>query len=747
MSSTSSTGPAGTSPVTASAGEQSLRPGPRTRPRRGGRGPVDGQHVEQRQPAHGRRRARPCRATRRGRDRRWHRHAPPTGRCVPRPGPPAAAPRPGPPRSSSPAPASGPAAPRPASAPDRVVGERDRPARAPRRRSGRAAAAAGRPLLARLDARRRGRAERVRRRPPAPGSGRAPARGSAPVQTEQRPHGAGGRVVERLDEDLHEAARARGVRPHEVGLGAAGGDQPGVLRPRRRPRAARSPTQPDPTRSTAPSTAQHLAAAPRAGRGAARSPPRSPAPSAAASLGRPAAAQHRARGRAGSGTVAVANHSQIRSSVSAAGSSTPTAVVQRPPGPPDLLVVGDRRVGRADVDAEAEVGLVVAHAERRGRHDGLELVGPQRLLDRGALAPARSARCRPRRRAPARRRKPASAVRLVDGQRVDDAGAGQRGQRLGHPGEALHGRSARDDGEPQRGAGERAAQHHVSAPSCAATSAVTRALAVAVVASTGASGAGRSSSRATPLVVGPEVEAPVGDAVRLVDDEQAGAGEQRQRRVGEAGVGQPLGRDQQHVELVRGRARRRRRCQSSTLAELTVAARSPARSAAATWSRMSASSGETTSVGPAAGARAAPRWPPSRPPTCPSRSPARAAPAGRRRAPRPPPPGPAAVSRPARPSPRARPPAAAPPPRSCPWQLLCQPPPTEPGGRDGPVRIPRRMLGSRTGQRSATSMSTFPTARLLHRRVRLGGLAPAGSGASAARPPARPGPRRPRPPP
>ena len=41
------------------------------------------------------------------------------------------------------------------------------------------------------------------------------------------------------------------------------------------------------------------------------------------------------------------------------------------------------------------------------------------------------------------------------------------------------------------------------------------------------------------------------------------------------------------------------------LVEFTVAARSPARSAAAIWSRIRASSGETTSVGPPPAARSA----------------------------------------------------------------------------------------------------------------------------------------------
>ena len=55
---------------------------------------------------------------------------------------------------------------------------------------------------------------------------------------------------------------------------------------------------------------------------------------------------------------------------------------------------------------------------------------------------------------------------------------------------------------------------------------------------------------ADPAVVGPEVVAPVGDAVRLVDHEQpAGGGQLGQHLVAEAGVVQPLGTDQQDVDL------------------------------------------------------------------------------------------------------------------------------------------------------------------------------------------------------
>ena len=176
----------------------------------------------------------------------------------------------------------------------------------------------------------------------------------------------------------------------------------------------------------------------------------------------------------------------------------------------------------------------------------------------------------------------------------------------------------------------------VACPSCSATSSVTRALAVAVVASTGMPSGQVGEQGADPAVVGPEVVAPVGDAVRLVDDQQAaGRGQPGQHLVAEAGVVEPLGADQQHVDLAGRGSASWIGSQSSMLVELMVTARMPARSAAAIWLRISASSGETITVGPGALARAAARWRRSRPPTCPSRCAARPAPgAGRRPAPR-----------------------------------------------------------------------------------------------------------------
>ena len=56
-----------------------------------------------------------------------------------------------------------------------------------------------------------------------------------------------------------------------------------------------------------------------------------------------------------------------------------------------------------------------------------------------------------------------------------------------------------------------------------------------------------------PPVVGPEVVAPVADAMRLVDHEQSRArGDLRQDVGAERRVVEPLGRDEEQVDLVAG---------------------------------------------------------------------------------------------------------------------------------------------------------------------------------------------------
>ena len=114
------------------------------------------------------------------------------------------------------------------------------------------------------------------------------------------------------------------------------------------------------------------------------------------------------------------------------------------------------------------------------------------------------------------------------------------------------------------------------APSCSATSATTRLFAVAVVASTGTPGRDLRDEVAEPPVVGPEVVAPVADAVRLVDHEHADAPHERgQLLLAERRVVEPLGRDEQHVDLVGGRAARSTSPHSCAFVELIATARTP----------------------------------------------------------------------------------------------------------------------------------------------------------------------------
>ena len=98
--------------------------------------------------------------------------------------------------------------------------------------------------------------------------------------------------------------------------------------------------------------------------------------------------------------------------------------VDRASGPADLLVVGDRRAGSLVVDDEAEVGLVEAHAERDRRHEGLHLARDQRVLERLALLGREVGVVRPG-VDPLPPQERGDALRVGDGQAVDDAAAGQ----------------------------------------------------------------------------------------------------------------------------------------------------------------------------------------------------------------------------------------------------------------------------------------------------------------------------------
>ena len=188
-----------------------------------------------------------------------------------------------------------------------------------------------------------------------------------------------------------------------------------------------------------------------------------------------------------------------------------------------------------------------------------------------------------------------------DRERVDDARARQVVEVAEQPGEAARRVGQAQHAEPQRGAGERAADREHVVGAAELLGDIRHHPAVRRRRRREHRHARRHlrDEVAEPPVVGAEVVAPVADAVRLVDDEQADAAHERgQLLLAERRVVEPLGGDEQHVDLV-AVERASTSAHSWAFVELIATARTPARSAAAIWSRMSASSGETSTVGPA----------------------------------------------------------------------------------------------------------------------------------------------------
>ena len=218
---------------------------------------------------------------------------------------------------------------------------------------------------------------------------------------------------------------------------------------------------------------------------------------------------------------------------------------------PDLLVVGDRAARALEVDDEAEVGLVVAHPQRARGDDALDLVGEQLPLDLDPLVGLDLARVGlaldPLRVEPV-----GDVERVPDRQAVDDPAAGQLRDPLRHPRHPLGLARQVADLEPQARAVEAAADRDQVLP---------RAELLLDVGDHPVVGRRRRAEHrgglgqaldqpGDPPVVGAEVVAPVADAVGLVDDEQAaGLDQLRQDVRPELRVGQPLGAEQQQVDL------------------------------------------------------------------------------------------------------------------------------------------------------------------------------------------------------
>ena len=194
--------------------------------------------------------------------------------------------------------------------------------------------------------------------------------------------------------------------------------------------------------------------------------------------------------------------------------------------------------------------------------------------------------------------------RAGDGQGVDQPGPGQvgAGEGVGDPGVGggdVGGRDHRQR-EARRGRATRAGSA-CPCPSWAATSAVTRSLAVAVVASTGRAAGQAGEHVLDPAVVGAEVRCPSPTRSaprrrRACPMREARCGSTRERKPKEFSRSGEMSRTSTSSAAIRASMAG----QSSMLALFSVTARSPDRSAAATWSRIRASSGEMTSVGPEA---------------------------------------------------------------------------------------------------------------------------------------------------
>ena len=204
------------------------------------------------------------------------------------------------------------------------------------------------------------------------------------------------------------------------------------------------------------------------------------------------------------------------------------------------------------MEHEAEVGLVEAHAQRGGGDERLDLVVPQGRLEAHSLG-GLGATCVGRDGVPGLAQRHGDVLGGSDRQGIDDARAGQLAQVGDEPGEALlrcgEGQHAETQGRARQGPPE-GEDVSPAGPELLDD--------VGDDASVGGRGRGehggavgeRRQQVADAAVVGPEVVAPVTDAVRLVDDEQsAGRGERRKLLVAEARVVESLGADEEHVHL------------------------------------------------------------------------------------------------------------------------------------------------------------------------------------------------------
>jgi hypothetical protein len=215
------------------------------------------------------------------------------------------------------------------------------------------------------------------------------------------------------------------------------------------------------------------------------------------------------------------------------------------------------------MDHEPEIRFVEAHAQCRRGDERLDSVGEQVGLGCPPLGiVGLSGVARDRETAPAQERR--RVVRSRDGERVDDSGSVQRADVIREPGEAVARGRQRYDAEAKRLPVERAAEHQRFRVATRPIGVVARTAGVQLLGDIGRHPRVRrrgrrqhrrarrqlGEQRTQPAVVRPEIVAPVGDAVRLVHDQQTGGRrELRQHIVTEVGVVQALRADQQDIDV------------------------------------------------------------------------------------------------------------------------------------------------------------------------------------------------------
>ncbi len=203
-------------------------------------------------------------------------------------------------------------------------------------------------------------------------------------------------------------------------------------------------------------------------------------------------------------------------------------MVHATPGASHLLVVGDRGRGRPQVHHEPQVRLVEAHSQSRRGDQRLHPVRQQILLRLQPVGVLRLARVGSH-RITALPQEGGDLLRRRHRQRVDDPRARQVPEPLPQPRQPVRRVRQLQHSQPQALPVQRPTQdQRVRAPRAQ--------LLGHVRGDPGIGGRGRGQHRHTgrqlrqhraqPAVVRPEVVAPVGDAVRLVDHEQARGGRQ-----------------------------------------------------------------------------------------------------------------------------------------------------------------------------------------------------------------------------